>query len=87
MLAMRCVGFGLFPNIGVKKVFFNSWWFFFEISPKFDVRYTSIFLQLSWDFSEPVTGTYDYNVIHDFIDSIYRVRLVKIIRFLTNGLT
>ena len=38
-------------------------------------------------FSASSTGTHDYNGVHDFIDNIYRVRHVKIIRILTNGLT
>ena len=86
-LEMRCGGFGIFHNISVKTMFFSSWWIFFKISVRFDIRYTPIFSLIFLGFSAPTAGTYDYSVIHDFIDSIYRVRHVKIIRFLTHGLT
>ena len=41
------------------------------------------FIEVSWQW---FTGTYGYNRIH-ITDSIYMVRHVKIIKFLTNGLT
>ena len=85
-LAMPCVGFGLFHNISIKTIFFNGWQFLLKFLKNLTYAHTNIFIDFL-GFSAPTPGTYDYNGVHDFIDNIYGVSHVKIIRLLTNGLT
>ena len=86
-LAMHRVGFDLFQDISIKTVFINSLGFLFKnLFKTWRPANTNIFIDFL-GFSEAPTGTYDYNVIHVFIDSIQGVRHVKIIGFLTYGLT